>query len=228
MAPETLAVLALLLMVVVGSVWMVRRRHPNSSSGCWPSQTKTRCVDTGCTGGKCSGQPRHGRQPRGRHFEERPTHNRNRRIKDAAAKTNTDTTQPKEVTTPPAQVLNVRRLRLRRPQTAKKEEPTSKRGSAAGSVPGALPGAASNNVGPLVKDISANVPKLAGQKLRVSSGVAQGQLLRQVTPQYPPQARQQRVEGTVVLTGRYQQGWKRSEIDVVSGPSTLTKRLWKR
>ena len=42
-------------------------------------------------------------------------------------------------------------------------------------------------------------PKLATQKVRVSSGVAQGLLIRQVKPQYPALAIPARIQGTVVL-----------------------------
>jgi len=101
---------------------------------------------------------------------------------------------------------------------AKREEP-----AATDAAPPSLPGAMASNMGPLVKDISANVPKLAGQKLRVSSGVAQGQLLRQVNPQYPPQARQERVEGTVVLQAVIGKDGSVRNLNIVSGPSLLTK-----
>ncbi len=50
----------------------------------------------------------------------------------------------------------------------------------------------------IVKDIPVAVPKIAG-KVRVSSGVAQALLIHEVTPQYPPLARQAHIQGTVVF-----------------------------
>ena len=78
-------------------------------------------------------------------------------------------------------------------------------------------------MGNIVKDLSASVPKLANQKLRVSSGVAQGQLLARVNPQYPTAARQERVEGTVVLQAVIDKDGSVKKLTVVSGPNMLTK-----
>jgi protein TonB len=75
----------------------------------------------------------------------------------------------------------------------------------------------------IMKDMPGSVPKLAGQKLRVSSGVAQGQLTHQVTPQYPSQARQERVQGTVVLQAVIAKDGSVEKLSIVSGPSQLTK-----
>jgi protein TonB len=44
------------------------------------------------------------------------------------------------------------------------------------------------------------VPKVATpQRVRVSSGVSTGLLTRKVNPNYPPLARQARIQGTVIL-----------------------------
>jgi len=68
-----------------------------------------------------------------------------------------------------------------------------------GSVPG-LPNAVPNSViANIGRNIPPAMPKIAAQKVRVSSGVAQGLLVHQVTPQYPQLARQARIQGTVVL-----------------------------
>ena len=79
-----------------------------------------------------------------------------------------------------------------------KEEPSAPNGATgvAGSVPGGLPASSVINV---VKDLSAAEPKMANQKVTVSSGVAQGMLVHRVAPQYPAQAKEARLQGTVVL-----------------------------
>ena len=68
-----------------------------------------------------------------------------------------------------------------------------------GVVPGGVPFGVPNSVATIVRDVPIAVPRVAAQKVRVSSGVAQGLLVRQVTPQYPPLARQAHIQGTVVL-----------------------------
>jgi len=59
------------------------------------------------------------------------------------------------------------------------------------------------------------------QKVRVSSGVAQGLLIRQVKPQYPPLARQARVQGTVVLQAVIGKDGTVQDLRVVSGHPLL-------
>lgn len=67
------------------------------------------------------------------------------------------------------------------------------------------------------------VPKAAvPPKVRVSWGVAQGLLLRQVKPQYPPLARQARIQGTVVLQAMIGKDGTLQELRVVSGHPMLT------
>lgn len=213
LAPEVLAVAALLLLVVVGSVWMVRRRHAGSTP---VVAVENKTPSPAAAAPAATAQP----LPAASSPVSTPKNDAQSKAQEqnAAAKTNAETAQPRDVTTPPAQVLSVPVEAPKTTTTAKKEEP-----AATDAAPPSLPGAMTSNVGPLVKDISANVPKLAGQKLRVSSGVAQGQLLRQVNPQYPPQARQQGVEGTVVLQAVIGKDGRVTNLNVVSGPSALTK-----
>jgi TonB family protein len=66
-------------------------------------------------------------------------------------------------------------------------------------MPGALPGAMPNGMASVVKDMPVAQPKISAQKVKVSSGVAQAMLVHQVPPEYPSQARQQGIQGTVVL-----------------------------
>ncbi len=87
------------------------------------------------------------------------------------------------------------------------------------SVLGGLP-----NKGPssMISSIPAAQPKLA-QKVQVSSGVAQGLLVHQVTPRYPAQARQARVQGTVVLQALIGKDGSVRNLHALSGPPMLTQ-----
>ena len=69
----------------------------------------------------------------------------------------------------------------------------------AGDNPGGLPVQPTSVIPEIVRSIVPNQPKMLVQKVRVSSGVAQGMLIRQVRPEYPALARQARVQGLVVL-----------------------------
>jgi len=66
-------------------------------------------------------------------------------------------------------------------------------------VPGVPDGVPDSLIDTIIRDVPAAVPKITAQKVRVSSGVAQGLLVREVAPQYPTLARQARIQGTVVL-----------------------------
>ena len=85
----------------------------------------------------------------------------------------------------------------------KEDEPPPSTGVAGvvGGVPGGVPGGAMGGVlGGIIGNAPAVVPKAATpQRVRVSQGVSQGLLVRQVKPVYPALARQARIQGTVVL-----------------------------
>ena len=70
-----------------------------------------------------------------------------------------------------------------------------------GGVPGGIPGGTPNGViGSIISAVPQSVPQLAPPKVvRVSSGVSTGMLIRKATPNYPPLARQARVQGSVML-----------------------------
>src|ERR1700729_3738566 len=70
-----------------------------------------------------------------------------------------------------------------------------------GGVPGGVPGGQmSGIIGGIVSSTPMAVPKVATpQRVRVSSGVSTGLLVRKVNPNYPPLARQARIQGTVIL-----------------------------
>src|SRR5579863_8505631 len=70
-----------------------------------------------------------------------------------------------------------------------------------GGVPGGVPGGQMGGViGGIISSAPVAVPKVATpQRVRVSQGVSAGLLVRKVQPNYPPLARQARIQGQVVL-----------------------------
>jgi protein TonB len=76
----------------------------------------------------------------------------------------------------------------------------------------------------LVSTAPVAVPKLAAappQRIRVSQGVTQGLLVRQVKPQYPSMARETRVEGDVVLEAVIGKDGTVRDLKAISGPAML-------
>jgi periplasmic protein TonB len=70
-----------------------------------------------------------------------------------------------------------------------------------------------------VPKVSVNV---SVNKVRVSSGVAQGLLVRQIKPEYPALARQARIEGTVMLQATIGKDGTVQNLRVISGHPMLT------
>src|SRR5262252_3169613 len=93
-----------------------------------------------------------------------------------------------------------------------------------GGVPGGVPG---GSMGGVLGSIAAagNVaalPKIATpQRVRVSSGVQSGLLVRKVPPTYPPLARQARIQGTVVLQAQISKNGDIENLQLVSGHPML-------
>jgi len=85
---------------------------------------------------------------------------------------------------------------------------------------GSLPNGDSSSVMNIV-NVPVSQPKIAGQKIRVSSGVAQGQLVRQVTPVYPQQARNAGIHGTVVLQAVIAKDGTVQSVKALHGPPAL-------
>jgi periplasmic protein TonB len=96
-------------------------------------------------------------------------------------------------------------------------------GSATGVFNGAPGGIYSSAFSDLLRHAPVSVPKVATQKVRVSSGVAQGLLILQVKPEYPALARQARVEGTVVLQATIGKDGTVQNLRLVSGHPMLTQ-----
>ncbi len=89
-------------------------------------------------------------------------------------------------------------------------------------VPNSVSGAASNStITELLRAAPIPMPTPTAKKVRVSSGVAQGLLIRQVRPQYPALARQARIQGTVVLQAAIGKDGTVQNLRVLSGHPML-------
>src|SRR6266702_1549612 len=94
-------------------------------------------------------------------------------------------------------------------QMSKEEEAPPALG--AGGVPGGILGSG-----------EAAITKVATpQRVRVSTGVATGLLIKKVTPNYPQLAKQARIEGTVVLTAEISKEGTIQNLQLVSGHPML-------
>jgi len=79
--------------------------------------------------------------------------------------------------------------------------PMASMGGVVGGVPGGVPGGQMGGViGGIISSSLGAVPKVATpQRVRVSSGVTQGNLINKVQPVYPAIAKNARIQGSVVL-----------------------------
>ncbi len=106
----------------------------------------------------------------------------------------------------------------------KEDEAPPSLGGVAGGVPGGVPGGTMGGVlGGVLGNMPTAVPKVATpQRVRVSQGVSQGLLIHKVQPQYPPLARQARIQGVVVLQALIGKDGSIQNLHVVSGHPMLT------
>ncbi len=101
-------------------------------------------------------------------------------------------------------------------------------------VPGGTGTGVPNSVISKLVQVPPLMPKVAAPtKLRVSSGVAQGLLVRQVKPAYPPIAIQARIQGTVTLQAVIARDGTVHDLRVLSGNPLLVQaaldavKLWR-
>jgi periplasmic protein TonB len=96
-------------------------------------------------------------------------------------------------------------------------------GGVVGGVPGGVPGGQMGGViGGIISSTPVAVPKVATpQRVRVSQGVSSGLLVRRVQPNYPPLARQARIQGTVVLHAVISKDGSIENLQLVSGHPML-------
>jgi periplasmic protein TonB len=110
-------------------------------------------------------------------------------------------------------------------QMIKEEEAPPDLGGAGvvGGVPGGVPGGSSGGViGGILSSQPVAVPKVAApQRVRVSSGVSQGLLIKKVTPNYPPLARQARIQGKVLLQAEISKEGTIQNLQLISGHAML-------
>ena len=91
---------------------------------------------------------------------------------------------------------------------------------------GVLKGTGDQASNPVLSEVLRSTPvavsKPAINKVRVSSGVAQGLLVRQMKPEYPALARQARIEGAVMLQATIGKDGTVQNLRVISGHPMLT------
>jgi protein TonB len=92
-----------------------------------------------------------------------------------------------------------------------------------GGVPGGVPGGSMNGVMNGIVGSTALIPKVAVQRIRISSGVTQGLVIHKVEPPYPPIAKTARVQGVVILQAVIGKDGSIQNLHVVSGNPLLTQ-----
>src|SRR5271167_537885 len=110
-------------------------------------------------------------------------------------------------------------------QMIKEEEapPDLGGGGVPGGVPGGIPGGSTGGViGGIIGSTHVDVPKVATpQRVRVSTGVATGLLIKKVTPNYPQLAKQARIQGSVVLQAEISKDGTIQNLQLISGHPML-------
>jgi TonB family protein len=100
------------------------------------------------------------------------------------------------------------------------DKPAAEGEGVAGDVPGGIPGGIPGDHASGVIGVVSNTPNGA-TRVRVSSGVAQGLLIKKVAPQYPADAREQHIQGVVVLRALIDKEGSVASAQVVTGPPEL-------
>jgi periplasmic protein TonB len=111
-------------------------------------------------------------------------------------------------------------------QMIKEEEappPSMASSGVVGGVPGGVPGGSMGGViGGIISSTPVAVPHVATPtRVRVSSGVQSGLLVRRVNPTYPPLARQARIQGRVILQAQISKDGNIENLQLVSGHPML-------
>lgn len=109
-------------------------------------------------------------------------------------------------------------------QMIKEEEAPPDLGGAGvpGGVPGGIPGGSAGGVIGGIISSTAVIPKIATPaRIRVSSGVSTGLLIKKVTPNYPPLAKQARIQGHVLLQAEISKDGTIQNLQLISGHPML-------
>ena len=103
------------------------------------------------------------------------------------------------------------------------EAPPDLGGGVPGGVPGGIPGGSAGGVmGGILSAGHVDIPKVATpQRIRVSSGVSTGLLIKKVQPNYPPLAKQARIQGQVVLQAEISKDGTIQNLQLISGHPML-------
>ncbi len=100
--------------------------------------------------------------------------------------------------------------------------PVSSMAGVVGGVPGAAGGQMGGVIGGIINSTPVAVPKVATpQRVRVSQGVTQGLLIRKIQPNYPPLARQARIQGSVLLQAEISKDGSIQNLRLISGHPML-------
>lgn len=101
--------------------------------------------------------------------------------------------------------------------------PVMATGGVVGGVPGGVPGGQMGGViGGIISSTPVAVPKVAApQRVRVSQGVSAGLLVHKVNPNYPPLAKQARIQGQVVLHALIGKDGSIQNLTLISGHPML-------
>lgn len=101
------------------------------------------------------------------------------------------------------------------------EAPPPMMSGVVGGVPGGIPGGSMGGVMGGIVGSTALIPKVAVQRIRVSSGVTQGLVVHRVEPTYPAIAKAAHVQGTVILAAVIGKDGTIQNLHVVSGHPLL-------
>ncbi len=101
------------------------------------------------------------------------------------------------------------------------EAPPPMMSGVVGGVPGGVPGGSMGGVMGGIIGNTAMIPKVMVSRIRVSSGVIQGNLYRKVEPTYPAIAKTAHVQGTVILAAVIGKDGNIENLHVVSGHPLL-------
>jgi protein TonB len=101
--------------------------------------------------------------------------------------------------------------------------PVMASGGVVGGVPGGIPGGQMGGViGGIISSTPVAVPKVATPaRVRVSQGVSSGLLIKKVQPNYPPLARQARIQGQVLLQAQISKDGSIENLSLISGHPML-------
>jgi periplasmic protein TonB len=149
-----------------------------------------------------------------------PTPEKNSKSKDQASANKQTVPPPQPDRQQQQQQNNVLDASLRAPSAMPKAAIKSEDNS--NVAPPSVPIGAGNGLTNVV-DVPVSQPQVSQQKVKVSSGVAQGSLVHEVAPSYPRQARLDGIQGTVVLQATVGKDGRVQSVHALRGPPMLVQ-----